>query len=86
MNGDEYRKSLKARLRVLLSPWRAFLLAGSVAWFLALTAACVDHPGASSWLGPLSASPLVLWSTATIVTDWSHRRRENPFCKQSDER
>ncbi|WP_270352336.1 hypothetical protein [Microbacterium testaceum] len=78
MSHDDYRTSLKSRLRVLLSPWRALAFAVSLAWFVAGTTASWDQEVANSWLGPLSVLPLLLWSLSTIVTDWSYRRKGAP--------
>ncbi|PTT22533.1 hypothetical protein DBR36_01730 [Microbacterium sp. HMWF026] len=84
MSGEDYRTSLRTRLRVLLSPWRAFAFAVSMTWFLAGTAISASHELTTWWLGPLSVLPLMLWSVATVVTDWSSRRGDAHRTDRSD--
>lgn len=83
-SGEDYRTSLRTRLRVLLSPWRAFAFAVSVMWFLVGTAVSTSQELTTWWLGPLSVLPLLLWSVATVVTDWSSRRKDAPRTDRSD--
>ena len=82
----DYRTSMRTRLRVLLSPWRALAFAVSMAWFLAGIVVSMNPGNPSPWTGPLSVLPLLLWSVATIVTDSSRRREDARRTDRSDRR
>jgi len=70
---ENYRYSLRTRLKVLFSPVRLVLFLASVVWLVALNAIYISNLGQPEWAGPASVLPTITWVAWMIITDWHHR-------------